>query len=57
MAQETPMGATLEKKDVYVHFNRQGSVIATSDAGGSVEGKYEYSPYGVSGEGRIGFPF
>ena len=44
-------------KEIYVHFNRQGSVIATSDAGGTVEDKYTYSPYGVSGTTNAGFPF
>ncbi|MEM1194135.1 MAG: hypothetical protein AAGH42_12175, partial [Pseudomonadota bacterium] len=42
--------------EVYVHTNRLGSVIATSDGNGTVQ-KYTYSPYGVSGAGNTDFPF
>ena len=41
----------------WVHFNRQGSVVATSNASGAVTDKYTYSPYGVSGTNNTGFPF
>ena len=41
----------------WVHFNRQGSVVATSNVGGAVIDKYTYSPYGVSGTNNTGFPF
>ena len=41
----------------WVHFNRQGSVVAISNVGGAVTDKYTYSPYGVSGSNNTGFPF
>ena len=44
-------------KDVYVHFNRQGSVVATTGVSGNVEDKYTYSPFGVSGTNNTGIPF
>ena len=41
----------------WVHFNRQGSVVAISNVGGAVTDKYTYSTYGVSGSNNTGFPF
>jgi RHS repeat-associated protein len=42
----------------WVHQNRLGSVIATTDASGEVVDRYSYSNYGKSGdEGNAGFPF
>ena len=51
-----PDGST-PGKDVYIHFNRQGSVVATTNASGNVEDKYTYSPFGVSGTTNSGMPF
>ncbi len=42
---------------IYVHQNRLGSVIATTNSSGATLDKYIYSPYGVSGGTNSGFPF
>ena len=43
--------------EVWIHQNRLGSVIATTDNGGVIIDQFTYSPYGVSGGSASGFPF
>jgi RHS repeat-associated protein len=56
IAMATPNGSGGHTR-LYVHANRQGSVVAlTNDAGTLVEGPYTYDPYG-NGAPATGFPF
>ena len=44
--------------ETWAHMNRLGSVVATTNASGTLQDKYRYSPYGMPGsEGAGGFPF
>ncbi|MEM7281670.1 MAG: RHS repeat-associated core domain-containing protein [Pseudomonadota bacterium] len=44
--------------ETWAHTDRLGSVIATTNGTGTVNGTYRYSPYGKPGsEGATGFPF
>ncbi len=38
----------------YTHADHQGSVIAVSDAAGTVLGVNRYDPYGVPSSGNLG---
>jgi|GEM_PF-697100 len=44
--------------DVWIHQDRIGSVVATTDENGNVIGRYKYSPYGVAyDDGAQNIPF